>query len=465
MNKKMCGLTCGAKKTYPISTFKSGCWVSVWCYKARYLLMSLAMGVFLFPNTSLSQSLDEAVDAQLAFSAFPCRVLLDNDLDNKSFLSGELLNICNRSNPSGGSPSSASTNGGTATPTTAPRIVQLRLQEGSKKSPSERKPGSDGKVTLLTAGASADASIQYPSGLGLFISGQNESLDRDVTTFEGGYDSDTWRITAGGDYRVPQHLLATHIVQALILGLAFDYSHQDGDFESGGSFENSSYGSFAFAALHFAKPFYVQGTLGYTNKQFERQRQATFTELNTNGSVNFPSVAGSQNSDYSADQFQGSILAGYKIPVLGQGIISPRVGIEFFHVNYDTYSESGPTGLELTFHDDSQTSLQTRVGAQAFMSIPTSVGDVIPSTSVDWMYEAENDQRTVEVSFVGDSRAQRFTYKTESPDRNFFEFNAGLSVVLLNGIQPFINYRGLVGHSFFTSHAGTFGIRVPLASL
>ncbi|MDH5669093.1 MAG: autotransporter outer membrane beta-barrel domain-containing protein, partial [Nitrospira sp.] len=83
----------------------------------------------------------------------------------------------------------------------------------------------------------------------------------------------------------------------------------------------------------------------------------------------------------------------------------------------------------------------------------------VPHASVDWKHELSNDQRNVQVSFVGDMRAKRFTYQTESPDRDWFEINAGVSAALPHGLQSYVNYRVLVGHSFFDSHAGMIGLR------
>ncbi|MGH9992545.1 MAG: autotransporter domain-containing protein, partial [Nitrososphaera sp.] len=80
--------------------------------------------------------------------------------------------------------------------------------------------------------------------------------------------------------------------------------------------------------------------------------------------------------------------------------------------------------------------------------------------SFDWKHEFKDDQRALAVSFVGDTRATRFTYLDEAPERNFYIVNAGVSAVLPHGIQAFVNYRALVGHSFLEGHAGTIGMRV-----
>jgi outer membrane autotransporter protein len=283
-------------------------------------------------------------------------------------------------------------------------------------------------------------------------SGEFESLDKEVTTFEDGYDSNIWRVTAGADYRFTDRIVA---------GLAFDAYWQKGDFNSGGGFNINSYGFLAYGSFVPLDKTYLQLSAGYARKTYNRDRIATFTQLDADGNVDFSTVPFGTvvNADHNAGEVRVSALAGYDYPI-GNVTISPRAGFDFYHLNFGTYSETGSTGLELTFHDDAQTSLQTRLGVQALASFSTGFGLVVPQASFDWIHEFENDQRNVQVSFVDDTRAKRFTYQTEPPDRDWLEINAGVVVVLPNGLQVFGNYRTIVGNSIFDSQAGTIGLRV-----
>ena len=296
-------------------------------------------------------------------------------------------------------------------------------------------------------------------------SGEFESLDRDVTTFEDGYDSSIWRVTVGADYQFTDRIVA---------GLAFDAYWQDGTFDGGGDFENNSYGFLAYGSFLPTEQVYVQVVVGYARQSYERTRFASLTD--TEAGADILLVEGPVAGEYNGNAYRAGVAAGYSHGI-DNFTITPYAGLDWVRLEYDSYNETGsatgggliadgfiqlgdPTGLELRFDEDRVTSLQTRIGAQASVALRTGFGVIVPQASFDWRYEFENDQRDVEVSFVGDTQeAKRFTYETQPPDRIWFEINAGVVAVLGNQVQVFGNYRTIVGHSFFDSHAGTIGLR------
>ncbi|MDH3230548.1 MAG: autotransporter outer membrane beta-barrel domain-containing protein, partial [Alphaproteobacteria bacterium] len=79
----------------------------------------------------------------------------------------------------------------------------------------------------------------------------------------------------------------------------------------------------------------------------------------------------------------------------------------------------------------------------------------------EWRHEFKDDQRTINVRFVQDLRAdpQVFGFETEEPDRDFFEVGAGVSVAFDNGLQPFLSVRTLLGHDYFNSTTVSLGLR------
>jgi len=396
------------------------------------------LGVALLPPVAgYCQTLDEAVNNQLKpdpSTAILCAQLLGND--TTSVLTGPLFAICGNS---GNGPSN-STGGGAASPTTLPKIVQQRLREMRAEKTAPPK----------VQASSGDAVARLGSGLSLFLSGEYESLNRDVSTFEDGYDSDIWRVTGGADY------LFTDRVGA---GLALGYSRQNGSFTGGGDFKNDSYDVLAFGSfLPFERTF-VQVTAGYARKKYDRDRIATWSWTNEANPNNQVRARGSENADYNANEVRVGALAGYDYPV-GNVTISPHAGLDWAHIDFDTYSERGASGLELTYYNDKRNSLQSTAGMQARVDLKTGFGVLVPQASVDWMHEFEDDQRTVDVSFVGDSRGQRFTYETERPDRDWFVINAGVVAYLPNYFQVFCNYRRLLGNRYYDSNTATVGLRV-----
>lgn len=358
-----------------------------------------------------------------------CGVLLGND--SLSVITGTLATICARNVPAGRVPSAGAIGAGSATPTTLPSVVKRRMQETDEES---------------GGGASADASVVLGGGWGVFLSAESESQNRDNTIFEDGYDSDVMRVTAGIDFRINNQMVA---------GLAIDGYNHKGDFDSGGKFESDGKGVLLFASFSPVDSVFMQAYAGYSGKSNKRQRFTRFTEDSVVISDGFV------GAEYDGNEYSMGIMAGYD-RVNGATTISPRASLDWLNSQFDHYDESGNTGLELTFEKDERTSLQSAVGVQVSHVVSTTSAIFVPQSSIDWKHEFDEDQRNVSVSFVDDTRSSQFTFETENPDRNFFELNVGVAVIFTHGAQLFVNYRTLLGHSFYNNTAATIGFRLEL---
>ncbi len=136
-------------------------------------------------------------------------------------LSTALNSICAGSNSSGAGSASG---GATGSSQSLGATVENRRQDRL-----EGKP------------AGNQATLNLPSGLGLFITGNVEALDRDKTTFGDGFDSTVLGGAIGGDYRFNDRFLA---------GGAFTYTNRNGDFDGGGDFSTNSLGPPCVWILH-----------------------------------------------------------------------------------------------------------------------------------------------------------------------------------------------------------------------
>src|SRR5262249_3722132 len=77
-------------------------------------------------------------------------------------------------------------------------------------------------------------------GLGVFFSADSEFTQKDTTRFETGFDRDTVGGTFGVDYILNRFVL---------LGLAFNYAHEFGNYDIGGGFDTNSYGVLFYTSL------------------------------------------------------------------------------------------------------------------------------------------------------------------------------------------------------------------------
>lgn len=406
-----------------------------------------ALGIAAPEKPLRAQNLDDAVAKQLGFGpalTTPCFDLLDGaTIVPEDVLVGPLLVICKRLAPLPGAGPSSAGGGGATTPQTLPRIVQQRQREFRSNSEENLPP--------LADGASADAVAEYLSGLGVFLAAKYGWLDRDRTEFEDGYDSDYYRITAGADYEFTEKMMA---------GIALEYYHRDGEFRNGGEFDNDSYGILGFMSMLPASNAFIDVFGRLVKNNYDRTRMASLIDTRVTTGETIPVAGGLLDGSYDGNAYEAGLFAGYD-HAIRESIIGPHVGLKWNRMEFDGYSEKGTTGLELRFNDDHETLLQSTVGVHALTVFRNDHGVFLPRIGLDWKHEFKNDQRDVEVSFVGDRRSKLFVYETEPPDRDFFEVNIGIAAALSNGIQPYLNYQGLFGHRFFDGHAVSVGLRVP----
>ena len=304
--------------------------------------------------------------------------------------------------------------------------------------------GSDsGTVNLVASGGN------LLPGLGLFASGLIEGLDRDVTTFQEGYDSTIFGFTAGGDY---------YFTDKLVAGLAFTYTDLNADFTGGGDFHAKSYEPTLFASFLPTQETFIQVVGAYTRNSFTVNRLASY--LQANGT---PITMGTASSDSYGNVWSLAALAGYDLAIRNV-TLGPRLGLNWSNVQLQEYAETGTTGLELAYNEQWVNSLQSVVGLYASAAYSTTVAVFVPQVTADYIHEFANSQRLVEAQFVQDLRANptRFNFQNETPVRNFFNLSIGLSAIFPHGIQPYANFRAMVGNEQFNNYAGILGLRLEI---
>ena len=400
---------------------------------AFYVLVSLRCA------DVLAQTLDEAVITQLEND---CVVLNGGPRMFPTIpgLGANLSSICPAAPPtsSGGSGSMSAAGGGTGTTQTAIAVSQREL--------TRRR---NGEETEEPEGSNLDASKDFGNGFAVFLSGQFETLDRDDTRFEGGYDSDIWRVTLGGDFRFTDWLVA---------GLGFNYDRWNGNFNSGGNFEVDSYGPLIFASLTPVDGVFIDMGASFAHNAYDRQRQVSFSNT-----LRMVSATGRALAEYDTEKYSAWILTGYD-HAIGRFTIGPRVGLNYSHIEIDSITERGQTGLELIFDADRASSLQSVVGLQASAAISTHFGVLVPQFYADWTHEFSNNQRTMTARFAQDFRANptKFTFQNDRAERNFFHLGANFSMVLANGVQPYVTFKALLDHAFFNNYVASAGVRLEL---
>ena len=290
--------------------------------------------------------------------------------------------------------------------------------------------------------ASADAS--GTQAFSVFASADYQKFDQDSNRFESGFERDTLGGTVGADYLFRN---------GLVVGAAFSYAHEFGDYDGvGGGFDHDAFGVLVYGSVTPIAGMFVDAVAGYTRKDYGFERKISFTSAST--------VTGQTRGDTEGDEFKVGLNAGYDF-IFGSVTVGPRAGVLYRETTIDGYRESGRTGLELAYDDQNIQSLTTTLGVFGSVAFSTGVGVIVPQASAEYVHEFLDDQRSVGFRIIQDLAGQRFLYETDRPDRDYFNVGVGVSMVLRNGMQPFLNFRELLGYRDRNSHTITAGLRIP----
>ncbi|HEU5406214.1 MAG TPA: autotransporter outer membrane beta-barrel domain-containing protein [Nitrospira sp.] len=443
-------------------------------------LASSAIAVLLLvtaPFDAFGQVLDQQIKALLSFN---CTGLGIGPNGSTAGLDRGLASICTTPN-TGSAPSSSG--GGAAsfqgsTVSILNRVLLGRLEELRQEGQEEgRQPSSMqfNPLSILSMASLGNLNVNSPfyaastaggssnsfftsnqnrwKGLGFFATGRVESLNRDVTKFQDGYQSTILGFSAGVDYRVSKTFVA---------GMLGNFSNTGGDWRGGGTFSTNSYGWLAFAHILPTEKTFIQVTGGYTRNNYLVNRLATAVVTSTQS--NDDRIVNSfASSNSNGDVANASVLAGYDHP-FGRFTIGPRAGVYYTRTHIGSYAENGGGGIGLAYGNQDIDSLQSTFGLFGSAAYSTGIGVLVHQVSADYVHEFMNHQRQIDVHFTEDLRANptRFTFQNESPARDYGNISTGLVMVLPNGWQPFVNFRAMVGNDQFTNYAGTAGVRIAL---
>ena len=123
--------------------------------------------------------------------------------------------------------------------------------------------------------------------------------------------------------------------------------------------------------------------------------------------------------------------------------------------------ERGDALVTERFNSQHTESLTTDLGVQVSYAISVPFGVLSPILRFEWEHEFLNDSRVITSRNVNDPSVITRT-RTNNPDRDYFNFGAGLSATLKRGIAPFVYYEAVLGRSHFDHHSFTAGIRFEL---
>lgn len=297
----------------------------------------------------------------------------------------------------------------------------------------------------LSGGGAGDATS---SALGFFVNGNYAFNDKNQTSNESGFESDTYGVTAGLDLQVSAPLL---------VGAAFTYSSASADIvANGGTLETDSFGGFGYATYAFATDGYVDAMVGYTHNAHDQTRNLAYTLGTTVNQTAF--------SELDSREVAGSLKLGFD-HASGDWVLGPYARLDVADVQIDGYSErmsnlnAAGSGVALQIDEQSYTSVMTALGATIGVLSQQSWGTWYPQLLAEYVHEFDNDASNITGRYV-DAPTFSFSMPIDDPDRNFAHIGISSSFIMNNGVSAFAAYQALVGYQDLTTHSVEIGVRI-----
>ena len=248
--------------------------------------------------------------------------------------------------------------------------------------------------------------------------------------FDGNADLNT--VSVGIDAKVSD---------ALIIGGAFSWTENKGDFGNGGYKLNEPSGT--LYAGYGMGPWYVGGSLGVGDLDFKDVHR-TF-QLNA--------LTRTESGDTRGTHLTGRVLGGYWF-TYNNLLHGPIVKYTWQDIKVRAFQENGSDSTVLAYDQQNRHSSIVSAGWQA----TGTLGNVRPFARVLWENELNNGERNVTAIVPGMSR---FTVPAYHVDSDWASFDVGAAMDF-GRFTGFVYGSATAGKNDGDAYGVTVGVRVPL---
>lgn len=269
-------------------------------------------------------------------------------------------------------------------------------------------------------GAQGMSSGDGTSGTALWVQGMVGATDMESTGTARGYSSDSNGFALG---------LEAKPTQDTTLGMGFAYTNTDVD----GFLRTADVDTMTAFVYGEYKPadWYVNGILSYAWSNYDEDRSVAGTAV---------------TADYDADTFGLQVTGGHNFNVAGYAV-TPEVGLRYFHLNTDGYTDSLGTSVA-----DSDNDVLTGVAGVRFakdfeVSPAFTVKPELRLAATYDIVDADNQ------SFVTIANGSSYSVDGETLDRFGFEAGVGVTAQMGDNFEMALSYEGS-WRGDFQNHAG-----------
>lgn len=274
-----------------------------------------------------------------------------------------------------------------------------------------------------------------------WIEAFGQIADQDDKSGRNGYEATTGGLAAGMDVLVDDLL-----GDRTRLGLSYGYG--SGEIDINNAQDETDIKTHQVIAYGQTKAgdltFDLQ--LGYGFNNYESSRHVIV------GAVERQAAA-----DFDGHQFTARVDVS-KPKMLERGIeLTPTLGAEIYHLETDSYAETGAGSANLNVEDQDYTRVTAHLGAKAEKDFTLENGTVLtPSFKLGYSYDVMDDDISTTAQFSGGGGS--FITKGIEMDRSSLRLGAGLTVMQAQNLEFSVNYDADIRDSY-TAHNGKINLR------
>lgn len=311
-----------------------------------------------------------------------------------------------------------------------------------------------------TAGKEESAmSVFQLSGASVLAQGEFTELDRRVSERERGYESDTYNLQIGLDYRLTDDWLIGAMLSVAESETQFDEDSVGVNFEPGaneGTSESDSISLSLFTSRNLTDTVYVEGLASYGHSDYSFNRNAIFQESTRDISLN---RAVNTSADAQGYQFALSTAVGAERQI-GQLDLGYYVNLDYQKSSIDGYSERGGEGFAMAVEKVDFEKTTGTVGIRLSRPFNTATGVWVPKISVALEQIVDEDKVQTRSRFLQDASGTRLGLQGDGVDKTRWLTGISLVNVRPNGWMGFIRYSTIRGDKYKDQHSIAAGLRI-----
>jgi outer membrane autotransporter protein len=289
---------------------------------------------------------------------------------------------------------------------------------------------------------------------GFFATGQIGRGEADPGQRSPGFDFDISGLTAGVDYRFSDQMVA---------GVALGYSKNDAEVNGGGGkLDTTGWNVAGYLTWYNEKAWFVDATVLYGQLDYDLNRRIAFSLANRSGGVTTVDQVASASTDGDALGASFSVGRDWQ---KGPWNLTGYLKGNYSRVDTDAYTESliagrAGQGLGLAIEGRSTTSMTSIFGGRATYIMSRDWGILMPTATLEWEHEFEDDPNRVVARFAFDPTRTRLVREGDEVDSDYFNVGVGVSALFPGGRSAYVFYEELVGASRLSQGLLSLGVRL-----